>query len=81
MVNREELKAILKRLRTEEDLVRVEEKLLPLLREVDPETLSLAEQELIEEGFSPEGIRRLCDIHLRAITLKRRSIFWRRLTQ
>ncbi|MEM2247845.1 MAG: DUF438 domain-containing protein [Thermoproteota archaeon] len=71
MANKEELKAILKRLRIEEDLAKVEGRLRLLLQDVDPETLSLAEQELIEEGFKPEEIRRLCDIHLKAITLKR----------
>lgn len=70
-MNKEELKAILKELRTEEDLAKVEGRLRQLLQDVDPEMLSLAEQELIEEGFEPEEIRRLCDIHLKVITLKR----------
>ncbi|MDW8061380.1 MAG: hypothetical protein RMJ00_01600 [Nitrososphaerota archaeon] len=39
------------------------------------------DRELIEEGFSPEEIRRLCDICLRVIILKRGSIFWRRPVQ
>jgi len=74
-VNKEELKAILKNLRTEEDLAKVEGRLRLLLQDVDPETLSLAEQELIKEGFKPEEIRRLCNIHLKAITLRGKGIF------
>ncbi|MEM4140910.1 MAG: DUF438 domain-containing protein [Nitrososphaeria archaeon] len=70
MVDKEELKTVLKKLRTEEDLTKIEERLRPLLQNVDPETLSLAEQELIDEGFSPEEIRRLCDIHLKVVAVK-----------
>ncbi|MGC8912284.1 MAG: DUF438 domain-containing protein [Nitrososphaeria archaeon] len=71
MINKEELKEVLKRLRNDEDLRKIEDRLIPILQNVDPETLSLAEQELIEEGFDPKDIRRLCNIHLKAITVRR----------
>ena len=64
------MKKILRELRSEEDLAKVEESVRILLRNIDPVTLSLAEQELMEEGFDPEAFRRLCEIHLRAITIK-----------
>jgi len=70
MVSKEELKRILKELKSEEDLARIEEKACLLLRDVDPETLSLVEQELMAEGFDPEEFRRLCEIHLKAITIR-----------
>jgi len=73
MASKEELKRILKELKSEEDLARIEEKARLLLRDVDPEALSLVEQELMAEGFSPEEFRRLCEIHLRAITIREES--------
>jgi len=73
MASKEELKRILKELKSEEDLARIEEKARLLLRDVDPESLSLVEQELMAEGFSPEEFRRLCEIHLKAITIKEES--------
>jgi DUF438 domain-containing protein len=73
MVSKEKLKRILKELKSEEDLARIEEKARLLLRDVDPETLSIVEQELMAEGFSPEEFRRLCEIHLKAITIREES--------
>ncbi|MBS7634884.1 DUF438 domain-containing protein [Candidatus Bathyarchaeota archaeon] len=72
MVSEEELKKVLKELRAEGNLARVEKEIRPFLRDVDPETLSLVEQELMEEeGFDLEDLRNLCGIHLRAIDIKR----------
>jgi DUF438 domain-containing protein len=71
MASKEELKRILKELKSEENLASIEEKARLLLRDVDPETLSLVEQELMAEGFDPEEFRRLCEIHLKAITIRR----------
>jgi DUF438 domain-containing protein len=73
MVSKEELKRILKELKSEKDLARIEEKARLLLCDVDPETLSIVEQELMAEGFSPEEFRRLCEIHLKAITIREES--------
>jgi DUF438 domain-containing protein len=73
MVSKEELKRILKELKSEEDLARIKEEARLLLRDVDPEALSLVEQELMAEGFSPEEFRKLCEIHLRAITIREES--------
>ncbi|MBS7611513.1 DUF438 domain-containing protein [Candidatus Bathyarchaeota archaeon] len=71
MIGKEELKKILRELKSEEDLARVEEEARLFLRNIDPETLSIVEQELLEEGLNPEDLRRLCEIHLKAITIKR----------
>lgn len=73
MVNKDELKRVLKELKSEEDLARINEKVRSLLRDVDPETLSIVEQELMAEGLSPEDFRRLCEIHLKAITIREES--------
>ncbi|MEM3545573.1 MAG: DUF438 domain-containing protein [Candidatus Bathyarchaeia archaeon] len=71
IVGKEELKKILRELKSEEDLARVEEEARRFLRDIDPETLSIIEQELLEEGLNFEDLRRLCEIHLKAITIKR----------
>ena len=38
-----------------------------LLAGIDPVELSLAEQELLENGVEPRELRRLCDVHLRLL--------------
>lgn len=68
MVDKEELKNLLRELRSEEDLSKVKEKARELLKNVDPKVLSLAEQELVEEGMSREELRKLCDIHLELLS-------------
>lgn len=70
MVSKEELKDLLKELKSESDLRKIGEKARSLLRNVDPKELSLAEQELIQEGVPPEELRRLCEVHLKALSLK-----------
>lgn len=67
---KEELKNLLRELRSEADLARIEEKARLFLQDIDPEALAIVEQELIEEGISPDEIRRLCEIHLKAIAIK-----------
>ena len=54
MENKEELKQLLRELRTQGDSARVKAKATEFLKNVDPKTLSLAEQELMQEGVSPE---------------------------
>ncbi len=68
MVDKKELKNLLRSLRSEADLPHVREKAKRFLRNVDPKLLSLAEQELIEEGISRKELRRLCDIHLELLS-------------
>lgn len=75
MVGKEELKKILRELKSEEDLAGVEEKARLLLQDIDPETLSIVEQELLKEGLNPEDLRRLCEIHLKAITIRREESY------
>ncbi|NPV52676.1 MAG: DUF438 domain-containing protein [Firmicutes bacterium] len=38
-----------------------------ILSGIDPVELSLAEQELLERGVDPQELRRLCEVHLRAL--------------
>ncbi len=68
MVEKEELKSLLRNLRSEADLSKVKDKAKQFLKNVDPKVLSLAEQELVEEGMSREELRRLCDIHLQLLS-------------
>lgn len=68
MVSKEELKSLLRDLRSEADLSMMKERAEQLLRNVDPKVLSLAEQELMEEGMSQEELRRLCDLHLQLLS-------------
>lgn len=51
MVSKEELKSLLRELRSETDLIKVKEKAQVFLEDVDPKVLSLAEQKLIQEGI------------------------------
>ncbi|MGD2103992.1 MAG: DUF438 domain-containing protein [Anaerolineae bacterium] len=39
-----------------------------LMRTITPRELSLAEQELLEEGIEPEELGHLCEVHLRALS-------------
>jgi len=68
MVDKDELKRLLRELKSEADLPRVKERAKELLKKVDPKILSLAEQELMEEGISQEELRRLCDVHLELLS-------------
>jgi len=68
MIEKEELKEILRQLRSKKDIARVRGHAKRALRRVDPKTLSLAEQELLSEGFTQEELRRLCDVHLELLS-------------
>ncbi|MFQ6073835.1 MAG: DUF438 domain-containing protein [Candidatus Bathyarchaeia archaeon] len=70
MVSKEELKNLLRELRSEADITRVREKAREFLEDVDPKVLSLAEQELIQEGMDPEELRKLCEVHLQVLSVK-----------
>lgn len=67
-MSKEELKSLLRDLRSEADLTKVKEKARQLLENVDPKVLSLVEQELLEEGMPQKELRRLCDIHLELLS-------------
>ncbi len=70
MVSKEELKNLLRELRSETDLIKVKEKAREFLEDVDPKVLSLAEQELIQKGMDPEELRKLCEVHLKILSIK-----------
>ena len=57
MTTKEELKQVLKQLREQSDVVTVKEKAAIFLKNVDAKTLSLAEQELLQEGMSQDESR------------------------
>lgn len=67
MASKEEVKQILRELRTQGDSALVKQKTGEFLRNVDPKTLSVAEQELMQEGVSPEELRSLCSVHLEVL--------------
>jgi len=67
-MDKDELKAILRQPKSESDLADAREKAAKMLRIVDPKVLSLAEQELMKEGFSRDELRELCDIHLKGLS-------------
>ena len=66
MVDREQLKKILKRLHDAkpQELDKVKKEAERYFKETDPKELALAEQELIQEGTQRSEMKRLCDVHL-----------------
>ena len=64
MTTKEELKSVLKQLRDNGDIPGVKEKAGEFLKKIDAKTLSIAEQELLQEGFNRADLMKLCDIHL-----------------
>lgn len=57
------LKQIIKDLHSGVPVERLQKKFARLIREVSPEEIAAMENALIEEGFPPEEIQRLCDVH------------------
>ncbi len=64
MTTKEELKQVLRELKTRGGSVPVREKAAAFLKNVDAKTLALAEQELMQEGMSQDELRSLCSVHL-----------------
>jgi hypothetical protein len=64
MVGKTELKELLKKIKSSEDIEALKPEIKGRLREISPADLALAEQELLEEGISIDEIRRLCEPHL-----------------
>lgn len=58
------LTQILKRLNSGEDPTRVKEEAKEFLATINAKDLSIAEQNLIDEGLSADDLQRLCSIHL-----------------
>jgi len=68
MTDKQELKQLLVELNQQGDLALARTKAAEFLKNVDAKTLSLAEQELMEEGVvSQEDLRNLCGIHLEVL--------------
>lgn len=65
--NIEKLTEILKRLNTEEITEDLREEALKIVSSINPLELSIAEQNLIEEGMNPQDLRHLCDIHMEVL--------------
>ena len=57
-------------MRSQADIESARQRAEEVLTSVDPRTLSLAEQELLQEGFTQQELRRLCDIHLQVLSAK-----------
>ena len=61
---KQEIKNLIKQLKTEKDVSRLKEKAKDILKNVSPTDLGLIEQEIIEEGTTRKEMRKLCDVHL-----------------
>jgi DUF438 domain-containing protein len=60
----QQLTRILKRLNSGEDPAKVKEQAKEFLATIDAKDLSVAEQNLIDEGLSTDDLQRLCTVHL-----------------
>ena len=58
------LKNIIKQLHNGEGVDAVKKEFHNLIKNVSPDEISQMEQALIEEGFPPEEIQRLCELHV-----------------
>lgn len=68
------MKQLLRKLRSNSDLENVRPEAERLLGNVNPQVLSLAEQELLREGFTQDDMTRLCDIHLELLSGKIKGV-------
>ena len=64
----EQLVQVLKRLNSGEPVAQVKADAQELLANIDPTELSIAEQQLIENGMAPEDLRGLCTIHIEMLS-------------
>jgi hypothetical protein len=60
----EQLTEILKRLNSGQDIAKVQEEAKDFLATIDAKDLSIAEQNLLDEGLSPDDMQRLCSVHM-----------------
>ncbi len=58
------LKELLKRIHAGEDMEKLKQEFLDVLRSTSPLEIPVIEQELVKEGISPHDIARMCDIHV-----------------
>lgn len=64
MNGKNELKALLRRVKSVDDVEKIKPEIKEVLSKLNPADLALAEQELMAEGISIEEIRKLCEPHL-----------------
>ncbi|TDX51653.1 DUF438 domain-containing protein [Orenia marismortui] len=65
--NKEELKDLLEKLNSGEEVQQVKEEARDLLNRISPKELSEAEQELIDDGLEETELRHLCEAHIEAM--------------
>ena len=63
----EELTSILRKLNTGNISEDLRKEALEVVKNIDPMELSIAEQNLIDEGMNPQDLRHLCDIHMEVL--------------
>lgn len=63
----EELTSILRKLNTGNISEDLRKEALEVVKNIDPMELSIAEQNLIDEGMNPQNLRHLCDIHMEVL--------------
>jgi len=64
MERREELKEIIRELHAGVSAGKLKKKFAKIIKDTSPEEIAAMESSLIEEGFPPDEIRRLCDVHV-----------------
>lgn len=62
-----ELTAVLRKLNTGNISDELRKEALEIVENIDPIELSIAEQNLINEGMNPHDLRHLCDIHMEVL--------------
>ena len=62
-----ELTGILKKLNTGNISPELRREALEIVKNIDPVELSIAEQNLVDEGMNPNDLRHLCDIHMEVL--------------
>ncbi|MBD5574689.1 DUF438 domain-containing protein [Clostridium botulinum] len=63
----QELKEVLKNLNKVGINDEIRKEALDLVKDIDAIDLSIAEQQLIEEGMAPQDLRHLCDVHMEVL--------------
>ena len=61
---KQEIKNLIKKLKTNEDALKLKEEGKNILKNISPKELAMIEQEIINEGTTRKEMRKLCDVHL-----------------
>lgn len=61
---KEEIKALMRRMNSGEDLEEIKVQFKELLKKVDPVLIAVAEAELTQEGYTIQDLMNACDVHL-----------------